>query len=81
MDFQVFVCARAGVRKHVRPSHHCTLGTIVASTGGTMGEEGGRYVSGIHSDRTEDRSYMLTDPTERYTHVFLKAIFDTVHRP
>ena len=32
LDLQVFVCARAGVGEDVRPSHHCTLGTVVAST-------------------------------------------------
>lgn len=34
LDFQVFVCSRAGIREDVRPSHDCTLGTVVASARG-----------------------------------------------
>lgn len=37
LDLQVFVGARAGVGEDIRPSHHRTLGTVVASMWGGDG--------------------------------------------
>lgn len=45
LDLQVLICARTGVGEHVRPSHHCTLGAVVAST--EAGRE--RNISGTHA--------------------------------
>ena len=39
LDFQVFVCAWAWIREDIGASHHCTLGTVVASNKKKTSEE------------------------------------------